>query len=108
MRKNESAFISCISEKSLAIIKEKISDDEEIHDLFKNSTLRNQNKVVSKSSELDDFRIHAVRSIASFIRRNILLRRDKFISSFKEAKIIRLLMRQNKTERDASKIKNKC
>jgi hypothetical protein len=108
MRKNESAFVSCTNEKSLAVIKEKMSDNEETRDLFKNSTLRNQNKVVSRSFELDDFRIHAVRSIASFIRRNILLRRDKSILSFKETKIIRLLMRQNKTERDASKIKDKC
>jgi hypothetical protein len=108
MRKNESAFVFYTSEKSLAVIKKKMSDDEETRDLFKNSTLRNQNKVVSRFSELDDFRIHIVRLIASFIRRNILLRQDKSISSFKEAKIIRLLMRQNKTEREASKIEDKC
>jgi hypothetical protein len=106
MKKNELTFIFYISEKSLAIIKKKMSDDEETRDLFKNSTLRNQDKVVSRFSELDNFRIHAKRLIAFFIRRNILLRWDKFISSFKEAKIIRLLMRQNKIERKASKIKD--
>jgi hypothetical protein len=41
MRKNESMFVSCINEKSLAVIKEKMLNDEETRDLFKNSTLRN-------------------------------------------------------------------
>jgi hypothetical protein len=108
MRKNESKFVSCTSEKSLAVMKKKMSDNEEIRDLFKNSTLKNQNKVLSRFSELNDFRIHAVKLITSFIKRNILLRWDKFISSFKKAKIIRLLMRQNKTKRNASKIEDKC
>jgi hypothetical protein len=85
-----------------------MSDDKKTRDLFKNSTLRNQEKVVSRSSELDDFRIYVVRSITSFIKRNIMLRRDKSISLFKEVKIIRLLMRQNKTEREALKKEDKC
>jgi hypothetical protein len=85
-----------------------MSDDEETRDLFKDPALGNQDKAVSGSFGLGGSTVHAVRSITSFIRRNTLLRRDKSIPSFKGAKAIRLLMRQNKAEREASEIGDKC